>query len=333
MVVFYNLYAIPSLLIIGLLFATFYHRKKHKYAPTHGSWFTVKMWQTVIFCSTLFICGILLVIFADKQNTTYENQPVFSDWKEQLNNISAITLEQNGKTLTFYQKDGLWQIKGYEDYPVYQRRIINFLAVLSNAKYLEKKSARAEYLSKFGLDKQNATTVNLLNADGDTVFQFDIGSYDEEIGRGGRGAFLKFTNRFQVWLIEADFISLSTNWREWTLNTALNPRFGLIKSVNKKASDDILILLVKELQITPLTLSAEKVDNLTPYNDVSFVFDNDDQMTIYFEQKDDKSYIRYTYGKTDNAYLKLFAEYTKNNIYEIPQQNMEKISDVFDSLK
>lgn len=333
MVVFFNLYAIPLLLISGMLLVVLRRCKKRKYTPIKSSWFTIKMWQIVFICCSLFACGLILIMIADKQNTTYENQLVFSDWKEQLNSIKTITLEQNGKTLTFYQKDGLWQIKGYEEYPVYQRRIINFLAVLSNAKYLERKSARAEYLSKFGLDKQNATTITLLNANGDTVFQFDIGKYDEEIGRGGRGAFLKFTNRFQVWLIEADFISLSTDWREWTLSTALNPRFGLIKSVNKKASNDILILLIKELQITPLTFSKEKADDLTPYEDVSFVFDNDDLMTIYFEQKDDKSYIRYTYGKTDNAYLKLFAEYTKNRLYEIPQHNMEKIRDVFDSIK
>ena len=28
----------------------------------------------------------------------------------------------------FYKKDGLWVLKGYEDYPLYQRRIINLLA-------------------------------------------------------------------------------------------------------------------------------------------------------------------------------------------------------------
>jgi hypothetical protein len=262
-----------------------------------------------------------------------EGQLVFTDWKRQLNQIQTITFERNGTSLSFYQKEGLWYIKGYEDYPVYQRRIINFLATLANMRYLEKKSARAEYLPKFGLDSSHLTTVTLGETDNKIIFQFDIGSYDEEIGRGGRGAFLKFPNRFQVWLVVADFISLSTDWRNWTLNTALNPRFGRVKSIDKKMSEDVLILLIKELQNTPLTLSREDPKVLLPINDISLIFENDDQMTIYFEQKENKYYIRYTYEKTNNAYLRLFADYTKDKLYEIPAQNMENLNDIFSAIR
>ena len=332
-VVFFNLYAIPLLLIICFTGFTFANRQKQKYAPAGGIYFTRQFWWPFSLCLVLFIGGLGLVLSADKQNTTLEGQLVFTNWKQQLNQIQTITLQKNDQTLTFYKKEGLWQIKGYEEYPVYQRRIVNLLAVLSNAKYLEKKSARAEYLPKFGLDTPHATTVTLNNVAGENVFQFNIGNYDEEIGRGGRGAYLKFPNRFQVWLIEADFISLSTDWRDWTLNTALNSRFGLVKSVNKAMDDDVLILLIQELQNTPLTLNRENPNNLLPVIDISFVFENDDQMTIYFEQKDNKYYIRYIYGKTDNAYLRLFAEYTADKLYEISKQNMEKLSDIFTTIR
>ncbi|MBQ8464417.1 MAG: Gldg family protein [Alphaproteobacteria bacterium] len=332
-VVFFNLYAVPLFLIVCFVCLSLICRQKPKYSPSKMPYFTKRVLMPFLLCFILFGCGLTLVLSSDQQNKTMEGQLVFTDWKRQLNQIQTITFERNGTSLSFYQKEGLWYIKGYEDYPVYQRRIINFLATLANMRYLEKKSARAEYLPKFGLDSSHLTTVTLGETDNKIIFQFDIGSYDEEIGRGGRGAFLKFPNRFQVWLVVADFISLSTDWRNWTLNTALNPRFGRVKSVSKKMPEDVLILLIKELQNTPLTLSREDPKVLLPVNDISLVFENDDQMTIYFEQKENKYYIRYTYEKPNNAYLRLFADYTKDKLYEIPAQNMENLSDIFSAIR
>ena len=332
-IVFLNLYAVPCFIIFCLLLVLLHRRSPTKYAFSTQPYFQKKIFFISGFCLLLF-GGACLTIFTDiSSHHNHENEVIFPDWQKQLNQIQSIVLKHQQDTLTFYKKDGLWALKGYEDYPIYQRRIINLLASLANARYLEKKSARAEYLPQFGLDSNSATSIALYDENGSTLLQFDIGNYDEEIGRGGRGAYLKFPNRFQVWLISADFISLSTDWRHWVMNNALDLRFGRVLQTDKEMSDDVLILLLKELFITPLTVVNARPEIFESVGNIHLIFENQDDLTIYFEKAGDKNYIRYVFGKTETDYLKLFAQYAKDRLYEIPAKNMEKIEDVFLSLR
>lgn len=332
-IVFFTLYLVPLGLFLILVLSAFLRRSPQKYSCDERFSFSRKSLLTAGICLLLFTGGVWSIFTGTDAGNNFENRPVFPDWAEQLNNIQTIRLEKNKNVLDFYKKDGLWQIKGAESYALYQRRIINFLATLANARYLERKSARAEYLPQFGLDASHLTTLTLGDDIGNSVLQFDIGKYDEEIGRGGRGAFLKFPNKFQVWLIDADFISLSTDWRDWTMNTALNQRFGRILSTKPKASLKPLISLLRELFITPLTLVEEDPKGLRSVWGIRLTFENQDNLTIYFEQSGDKYYIRYVFGQTQGAYLNLFASYAKNKRYEIPSENMEKIKNVIPSFR
>lgn len=324
-VIFFTLYAVPLGIALLLLGYALLHRKKTTGCRlVMSAGITRKSVLFTVVCLSLFCCGLWAALSVPNGGNDYENKPVFADWKNQLNNIANITFKHNGQTLNFYKKDGMWALKGFEDYPFYQRRIFNFLATLANTHYLERKSARAEYLPKFGLDAEHATTIKLSDENNKTLLDFDVGKYDEDIGRGGHGAYLKFNNRFQVWLTDADFISLSTDWRDWTLNTALNSRFGRILKNDKINRTIPLISLIKELINTPLTLTTPPQTAKVLQN-IHLTFENNDDITIYFEQSGDKNYIRYVFGKTDGQYLRLFADYAKNKYYEIPQDNMEKI--------
>ena len=331
LVVFGLLYALPLLLILSIVIITLFTQRHPKYFVQKQVLFNKSALCIITGSLLLFICGLSVALVSFDSGSIYESKPVFADWKEQLNQINKIELTHQNNSLIFYKKDGLWYIQGYEEYPVYQRRIINFLAAVANAQYLEKKSARAEYLPSFGLDYSHLTSIKL-GHDKTTVLQFDIGKYDEEIGRGGRGAYLKFENKFQVWLIDADFISLSTDWRNWTLNTALNQRFGLVADNNKFTDQDVLILLLSELQNTPLTFVSEVPQELTALYDIHLIFENKDDLTIFFMEADNHYYISYDFGKTEGDYLKLWKDYAQDKLYEIPAENMEKIKDVFDSL-
>lgn len=333
LVVFFNLYAIPLLIILMLLFFNIKNTNKAKHCPTLQPIWNKALGILTFGVLLLFIGGISLSLWSFNYGNEFEKRLVFPDWKEQLNKIEVIKIENNKQTLNLYKSDGFWSVEGLEEYPVYQRRIINFLAVLANARYLEKKSARAEYLPKFGLNKENMTTIRLEDKNKNNILQFDIGKYDEEIGRGGRGAYLKFPNKFQAWLIEADFISLSPDWREWTMNTALNIRFGRILNSDITDDIDILIILIKELLNTPLSIVAQEPDNLEIENKILLNFENGDNFIIYFEKANDKNYIRYKFGNTEGKYLQLFAKHAKDKLYEIPEKNMEKIRDVFEAIK
>lgn len=58
--------------------------------------------------------------------------------------------------LSFFKEDGVWKLEGEPCAVVYQERIGRFLAVLADAVYYEKKSDKAEYLSRFGLAPSSA---------------------------------------------------------------------------------------------------------------------------------------------------------------------------------
>ena len=332
-VVFWNLYAIPMVILLGLFLTIWISKKKPKHALHMQFKLSTRTVVALCSCVLLFLGGLKIIYSSSDDSNTYENTLVFPNWEENLNKISEITLQKGDDNITFYKVDGFWHIKDFENYPLYQRRIVNLLASLANARYLEKKSARAEYLANFGLDSKNATNITLKDADNKVVLDFQIGNFEEEISRGRRGAFLKFNNRFQVWLIDADFISLSTNWRDWTLNTILNIRFGRIKSSDLTSDQDTLIVLMKELLNTPLTEIESSHSELSQIQKIKLYLENDDEISIYVgKNKSNKNVIYYQFGKTDNAYLRLFAAYVKDKFYEIPNNNMENIEDVFSAL-
>ena len=332
--VFFNLYFVPLIIICCTIVFWIINRKKSKHCIKKKFRLSKSAIIFSVVCITLFSAGIFVSMRSSNNDNELENQLIFPNWKQQINLIENIYLEKNGKKLHFYKKDGLWYIKGYENYPLYQRRIINLLASLANARYLEKKSARAEYLPKFGLDINNVTEITFSDAKNKNIIQFDIGKYDEEVGRGGRGAFLKFKNRFQVWLVEADILSLDTNWRHWTMNSALDLRFGRILKSDIIDNSDVLVILSKELLNTPLTLVANKPDNLQLLNKIELTFENGDSMMIFFEKNEESYYVRYKFNQPiQGDYLRLFAKYAENKYYEIPQNNMEKIKDVFSSIE
>lgn len=332
--VLFNLYAVPLLIICGLGIFVFCHRKACKYRCQTKTRMSVKLMTLTVGGCMLFALGLFLSLHQFGDRNDFENQPVFSDWQQQLNNISHIRFKHQNQVLHFYKKDGMWQIESFEGYPLYQRRVVNFLATLSNARFLERKSARAEYLPKFGLDATHATAVTLSDEDNRPLLQFDIGRYDVEIGRGGRGAFLKFSNKFQVWLIEADFLSLSTDWREWTLNAALNLRFGRLLKSDLTNNEDMLLLLFKEFINTPLTLSHEQTSELSLRHKIWLTFENGDNFGINLWQKGSKYYLSYRFVEQPQGnYLQLFAKYATGKLYEISEQNAEKINDVIESVK
>ena len=126
--VFFNLYFIPLIIIGTALGFWIINRKKNRYCVTKKFSLSKSAIIFSVVCITLFSAGIFISMHSSDNDNELENQLIFPNWKQQINLIENIYLEKNGKKLHFYRKDGLWYIKGYENYPLYQRRIINLMA-------------------------------------------------------------------------------------------------------------------------------------------------------------------------------------------------------------
>lgn len=126
------------------------------------------------------------------------------------------------------------------------------------AVYYEKKSDRGEDLGKFGLAPLGVAgtpniRIELQDADGNSLTAFNVGRYDLDVGRGAKAAYIKFDNRFQVWLIAADFIDLEPVWQNWTYSSLWNLRFGRLAAVNGQTDAGLLANLARIMLNTYFT--------------------------------------------------------------------------------
>ncbi len=332
---FLNLYPIP-LLIISVCLIIFLRQRKS---------FAIRNKKLVLNRQFLYLLAASLILLSlglwlskqemQQYQNAYYNEPAFPKLADKINALQEITLQNHAGELVFYKKDGIWTLRGYENFPVYQRRIHNLLTNLIDARYLEKRSARAAYLSRYGfipLKESSSPTTKIILKDnnGNVVTDFEIGRYDVEIGRGGRAAYIKFPDRFLVWLISADFISLSTDWKDWTLSSVLNLRYGRLLKTSETSDADTLANLYKELLNTPLAETTKPEGKLRQIRTIELFFENGDSLTLHFYKYQNDYFLQYTFAPDlKGNYLQLFAKYATQRFYKIEPTNMEKINHVF----
>ena len=153
-----------------------------------------------------------------------------------------------------------------------------------------------------------------------------------DIGRGAKAAYIKFDNRFQVWLIAADFIDLEPTWQNWTYSSLWNLRFGRLAAVDGKTDTDLLADLARTMLNTyfngsiPQSKQAEK----------AFAFllnvENNNKLTVSFYKLKNKYYVAYDFiGTINGKHLQTFADSTKNKFFEITAEDMEKVQNALKS--
>ena len=330
-----NIYAVPLTILAGLLLYLFLSRRQR---PNGSFRFNDELGRVLAASLLLLGLGISSVYLTENREIeSYENKPVFGSLREKINDVSKITFQNNNASLEFYLNDGLWKLRGHETFPVYQERIRSFLSALLEAVYYEKKSDRGEDLEKFGLaplgvaDSPNIR-IELKNADGQNLTAFNVGRYDLDIGRGAKAAYIKFDNRFQVWLIAADFIDLEPTWQNWTYSSLWNLRFGRLAAVDGKTDTDLLADLARTMLNTyfidsiPQSKQAEK----------AFAFllnvENNNKLTVSFYKLKNKYYVAYDFiGTINGKHLQTFADSTKNKFFEITAEDMEKVQNALKS--
>ena len=214
-----------------------------------------------------------------------------------------------------------------------QDRMRSFLSALLEAEYYEKKSDKVEHLSRFGLQPiavkgSPNIRVELLDSAGKPIETFEVGKFNIELGRGTQGAYIKFDNKFQVWLAAIELIDLSANKNEWTFSRIWDLRFGRFVSVNGSKNVDRLAKLAKYMLNTVIT-PADAPQKPKKAFSADIVFEGGGKVKTDFYQKDGKAYIQYTFEKLpEEKILQLFSEYVKGGFYEISPQQMENIKNV-----
>ncbi len=264
----------------------------------------------------------------------YEDKPVFQNLRTKVNNLQKIKIQTHHDTLTFSLKDGVWILEEKPDFPVIQKRILKLLTALLDATFYEKKSDKAQNLWHFDLLpiealESTSAFIELLEQNNEQIESFYIGKHDLDLARGSSGAYIRFEDKFQVWLIKADLADLSYSWHDFTYSRLWDLRFGRlldikgISSVRKKAE------YMKYFLNTELLNAQKELSNPQKLESFDLEFENNIRLTLSFYQLNDKYYVFYQIQNTgENENLKDFAKAAQNVYFEISKENWEKIQSV-----
>ena len=291
----------------------------------------------------LWLSLISMVIFAlgllSYYNRKQEGQDIkgrmelFDNQEQKVNDAAKIKIKNRLNELVFERNNGVWRLKGKEQFLVNQKRVRSFLNAIMEAKLYEVKSEKIENLAVFGLtplDNENSktTSIELDKADGKYILSFDVGEYNLDLGRGLMGAYIKLPDQFQVWLAKFDVVDLDTDFHYWTYSNLWNLQFGRFVDVNGTGDKDLTAEVVSVLLNVPLGDKVKYID----YNNLQLTLNLKgeyfNKLMLDFYKKDDKYYAHFDFkGIGDNVWLQDFAQHMKE-FYELSNDDMERISNV-----
>ncbi len=330
---FANIYAVPLLILLGM-FAFMLKRRRccRSLSP-------LQINRPFVYLGTgaalLLALGTASVWYNNRQDiAVYENRPLFPNLPKQINHVEYITLQNHNQTLRFYRDQDAWKLEGAPEFMVYQERIRSFLSAMLEATFYEKKTSKMEYLPAFGLApievaSSPAIRVELEDGGKKRLVSFDVGKFDLDLGRGSKGAYVKFDNQFQVWLANFDLIDLSVKPEDWTFSSVWNLRLGRLAQVNDIYEADRLAEIAKVLLNTSFIGVTDRLENPQPLLTADLQAEGGNHVVLHFVKDGTKNYLNYEFKQplTEKA-LQTFSSYANAHYYEITAENMEKIKNV-----
>ncbi|MBR6355423.1 MAG: Gldg family protein [Alphaproteobacteria bacterium] len=333
-VAFFNIWFLPlvfgSILLLVRLFKML-RRQRVRSAPFKINKRLLTLGAGALVVLVLSAISIYAVNYSSVD--AYEGKLVFPEFKDHINEVNKIVLKTNKIQLTFELKDNQWHLQEVPDLPVYQERVRRLLSMIAEARYFARKSNKAENLAMFNLlpiEDENSGVIKVSALADDKVIQtFNLGDVNIDIGRGGKAAYMRFDDQFQVWEIEADFVSMDLDWHYWTYSHLWDLRFGRPSTHGEDFFKERYLLNVMRLLLnTPY----EKVID-DPHKEalatIRFNVEDDNKADLSFHKDGDISYVTYTFDENNhNPHLKLLAEYLNGKACVIENEKMEKLLDV-----
>ena len=330
---FINIWLIPLLLGLVFLLRAVIRTMRH-FSLQNLLFFDGNLLRLAFICSLLLVVSIYGVSIINRSSIdVYEGKQAFPKVTEHINDIDTIEIKNNKTTLNFIKKDGLWQLTEMPDLPVLQERIRRFLTTVSEAKFFERKSNKAENLAFFNLlpieDKNSRVIRVSLKQQDKNIQTFNLGNIDIDLGRGSKAAYIRFDDQFQVWEIEADFINMDMDWHNWTYSTLWDLRYGRLYSHNSNPKEEkMLMYLLKLMLNTPIIRVTDK-PGTQPEFTYKLYIEGGDYVDLEFYNIGDDAFVVYKFDKNNiNKHLVLLSQYLNNKAVKIDKNQMEKIIEI-----
>ena len=326
---FANIYAIPLLIILGIILINIRKLKpKISTAPT----FNRRLFLLLAISLLCLSMGFGSIFFLPEKNTPdYEGKLLFPNLQKDINEVAEISIQNRTQQLNFIKKDNLWILQNYPTFLVNQNRIKSFLSSLLQATIYEKKADKLENLSRFNLlplsnPESTAISINLKNSLGKTIQSFDVGNYNIDLSRGSLGAYIRLADQFQIWLAAIELVDLDINYHYWTYAYLWNLQFGRFSQINGLTDDTYIASLVSLFLNTRIFPGIESI-NSEPVFSLDAAGEYFAKLTLNFYKQDEKYYVQFNFNEVkSDSVLSSFARKTQNYFYQISASDMEKIN-------
>ena len=337
---FANIFAIPLLIIFFLSITFAYRNKEKKNFKCVQVAFDKKITSIFIIALLLLICGIFSVYSSARSSIdNYEDKPAFAALFSKINDVKKISVASNkDKTTLYLDADNNWKAEGIDDFIISQEQVRSFLSALLEARFYEKKSAKAENLYKFGLlplEDENSSSLKISLYDGaeTEIETFLLGLYDMDLGRGSKAAYIRFPQDFQVWMIYADLIDVSPKWKDWTINTIWNLKMGRFAGVNNSKNETVISNMAKVLLNTELDEAVAYNDKMKKLNEAVLKDENNNIIRLNFYKTGENNCVTYEFlGSVNGYYQKQLKDVSAGKCYVYDTKNMELIEYVLQNI-
>ena len=327
-----TIFSVPLLIIIVLILHNIFKNNKWRNFSLSFK-FNKEFSKTALTVLVFVTIGAISVYLSTKDDwSEFENKKVFANFTDELNNITNIKFSSSKENIEFVYDKGEWKIKNNPCMAVHQERIRSFLTEIANMQYYEKKSDKLENLGAFGLKSSGNEEDGIkitISGENKKIAEFYLGKYDIDIGRGGRAAYIRFPNEFQVWMVRADLIDMSIAPVDWAYGSLWNLRFGRLKGFNKVNNQNRIMVLVKELLNTQYIGEETEIQDNKKVLNVVLHTENDIDVSIDFMERNEDIYVKYHFP-TDLSQpnLSYFAKTADKCYYKIDKNKFKEIKNV-----
>ncbi|MBJ39138.1 MAG: hypothetical protein CMD83_11845 [Gammaproteobacteria bacterium] len=152
-------------------------------------------------------------------------QPLLPGLLDGIDAIDAVTVTSAEGEVSLRRTDGQWGVVERDGYPADFADLSTLTNALAEAKYVERKTSRAENLPRMGLEDvtaEGSSSVLIRLAGGGADHSVLLG----ERASGRTGQYVRFPSETQVWQID-QYVSVEkapTNWLDQTIINVLSDR-------------------------------------------------------------------------------------------------------------
>lgn len=193
------------------------------------------------FILAILLTTVLVIVFF-LQNNNYSDKKeylkLFPELNEKIDNIYKIEVINSESSIHLLKKDNEWNLPSYNNYPVAQKKINNFLLNIVSLKTVDKKTNDPENHKKLGLSlpiAEGSNRFRIFDNNKELLADFIIGkksNQNEDL------SYIRNISSSVTWLFKNDikFFNTELNWSEESILRIARWRIKSVKiqSMDKK---------------------------------------------------------------------------------------------------